>query len=58
MKITTAELLLKYLAAEGVEYIFGVPGLSLVPFFDATNKQDAIKLILSKHEEGAAFMAD
>ena len=58
MKITTAELLLKYLAGEGVEYIFGVPGLSLVPFFDATNKQDAIKLILSKHEEGAAFMAD
>jgi len=58
MKITTAELLLRYLEGEGVEYIFGVPGLSLVPFFDATNKQDAIKLILSKHEEGAAFMAD
>lgn len=58
MKITTAELLLKYLEGEGVEYIFGVPGLSLVPFFAATNKQDAIKLILSKHEEGAAFMAD
>ena len=58
MKITTSELLLKYLEGEGVEYIFGVPGLSLVPFFAATNKQDAIKLILSKHEEGAAFMAD
>jgi acetolactate synthase-1/2/3 large subunit len=58
VKITTAELLLKYLEGEGVEYIFGVPGLSLVPFFAATNKQDAIKLILSKHEEGAAFMAD
>ncbi|HUV03327.1 MAG TPA: thiamine pyrophosphate-binding protein [Desulfobacteria bacterium] len=35
MKITTVELLLKYLEGEGVEYIFGVPGLSLVPFFDA-----------------------
>lgn len=58
MKITTASLLLKYLQGEGVEYIFGVPGTSLVPLYDAINKQDAIKPILAKHEEGAAFMAD
>lgn len=58
MKITTASLLLKYMEGEGVEYIFGVPGTSLVPLFDALNKQDAIKPILAKHEEGAAFMAD
>ena len=58
MKIKTAELLLRYLEGEGVEYIFGVPGTSLVPLYDAINKQDAIKPILSKHEEGAAFMAD
>ena len=51
MKITTAELLLRYLEGEGVEYIFGVPGSSLVPFYAAVNKQDAIKLILAKHEE-------
>jgi len=30
----------------------------LVPLYDAINKQDVIKPILSKHEEGAAFMAD
>ena len=58
MKIKTVELLLRYLEGEGVEYIFGVPGTSLVPLYDAINKQDAIKPILSKHEEGAAFMAD
>jgi len=58
MKITTAELLLRYLQGEGVEYIFGVPGLTLLPLFEAAAKQDAIKLILAKHEEGAAFMAD
>ncbi len=58
MKITTAGLLLKYLETEGVEYLFGVPGTSLVPLYDAINKQDAIKPILTKHEEGAAFMAD
>ena len=58
MKVTTASLLLEYLKGEGVEYIFGVPGTSLVPLFDAINKQDAITPILAKHEEGAAFMAD
>jgi acetolactate synthase-1/2/3 large subunit len=58
MKITTAELLLRYLEGEGVEYIFGVPGTALVPLYAAINKQDAITPILSKHEEGAAFMAD
>jgi acetolactate synthase-1/2/3 large subunit len=58
MKITTAGLLLQYLQEEGVEYIFGVPGTSLVPLYHAINKQDAIKPILTKHEEGAAFMAD
>ena len=58
MKITTAALLLKYLHEEGVEYIFGVPGTTMVPIFAALNKQTAIKPILSKHEEGAAFMAD
>ena len=58
MKITTAGLLLQYLEGEGVKYIFGVPGTSLVPLYAAMNKQDAIKPILTKHEEGAAFMAD
>lgn len=58
MKISTAELTLKYLEGEGVEYIFGVPGTSLIPLYDAINRQNSIKPILCKHEEGAAFMAD
>jgi acetolactate synthase-1/2/3 large subunit len=58
LKITTAALLLKYLKAEGVEYIFGVPGTSIVPIFAAINKYGDVKPILAKHEEGAAFMAD
>lgn len=35
MKVATASLLLEYLKGEGVEYIFGVPGTSLVSLFDA-----------------------
>lgn len=58
MKVTTAQLLLEYLDGEQVEYIFGVPGTSLIPLYDALNKQDAIKPILTKHEEGAVLMAD
>jgi len=53
MKMTTAGLLLRYLKAEGVEYIFGVPGASLVPRFDALNKQDAIRSILCKDGKSA-----
>jgi acetolactate synthase-1/2/3 large subunit len=58
MKITTAALTLRYLEAEGINYIFGVPGTTMVPLFAALNQQTAIKPILAKHEEGAAFMAD
>jgi acetolactate synthase-1/2/3 large subunit len=58
MKISTASLLLQYMEGEGVEYLFGIPGTTMVPLYAAINKQNAIKPILSKHEEGAAFMAD
>jgi len=58
MKMTVADLILKYIEAEGVEYIFGIPGTSLVPLFEACNRNSNIKPILTKHEEGAAFMAD
>jgi len=58
MKISAASLMLRYLEAEGVQYVFGVPGTTMVPFYSALNKQTAIKPILAKHEEGAAFMAD
>jgi acetolactate synthase I/II/III large subunit len=58
VKTTTVALLLKYIKAEGVDYIFGVPGTSLVPLYDAINKTGLVTPILAKHEEGAAFMAD
>lgn len=58
MKMTVAAAILKYLEAEGVEYLFGVPGTTVVPLLAATNQNQAVKPILAKHEEGAAFMAD
>ena len=58
MKMTVADLILKHLELEGVEYIFGISGAALNPFLAAFNRNPKIKAILTKHEGGAAFMAD
>ncbi|MBI4248854.1 MAG: thiamine pyrophosphate-binding protein [Elusimicrobia bacterium] len=57
-KTTAIRLLLKYLEAENVKYIFGVPGGPLMPLYEAIFESGAIRPILAKHEQGAAFMAD
>ncbi|OGS36200.1 MAG: hypothetical protein A2506_10505 [Elusimicrobia bacterium RIFOXYD12_FULL_66_9] len=51
-------VLLDYLEQEGVEYIFGIPGGPIMPLYEALYARGRIKPILTKHEEGAAFMAD
>jgi len=52
------DVFLRYLKAEGVHVVFGIPGGLLFPFFEAVEKDDVLELIVSKHEECAAFMAD
>ena len=52
------DVFLQYLKAEGVRYVFGIPGGLLYPFFDAVEGDKDLKLIVARHEEGAAFMAD
>src|SRR5262245_22871253 len=55
--LTGAEVLIRCLEREGVEYIFGLSGGAAMPIFDAL--VDAkIKLILVRHEQGATHMAD
>ena len=57
MKLTGAKILLESLRKEGVKIIFGYPGGSVLPIFDAL--YDApIKFILTRHEQGAAHAAD
>ncbi|MCX6694119.1 MAG: thiamine pyrophosphate-binding protein [Methanomicrobiales archaeon] len=58
MKATVADLIFQYLDVLGVEYIFGVPGMTLEPFLGACRKNGKVIPVLTKHEEGAAFMAD
>jgi acetolactate synthase-1/2/3 large subunit len=52
------DVFLRYLKAEGCRTVFGIPGGLLHPFFEAIEHDDEIGLVVSKHEEGAAFMAD
>jgi acetolactate synthase I/II/III large subunit len=52
------DVFLQYLKAEGVRVVFGIPGGLLHPFFEAIERDSDLSLIVSKHEEGAAFMAD
>ncbi|MCG8555902.1 MAG: thiamine pyrophosphate-dependent enzyme [Proteobacteria bacterium] len=52
------DVFLKHLKAEGAQVVFGIPGGLLHPFFDAVEHDADLGLIVSKHEEGAAFMAD
>ena len=52
-----SDLLVKCLESEGVEYIFGIPGEENADLMMSLSKSK-IKFILTRHEQGAAFMAD
>lgn len=55
--MNTAELLIQCLENEGVEYIFGLPGEENLHVLEALNGS-SIRFITTRHEQGAAFMAD
>ncbi len=55
--MNTAELLVQCLENEGVEYIFGLPGEENLQLLQAL-KRSSIQFITTRHEQGAAFMAD
>jgi len=54
---TAAELLVRCLENEGVEYIFGIPGEENIDVMDAL-LSSTVKFVTCHHEQGAAFMAD
>ena len=55
--MNAAELFVQCLEAEGVKYIFGVPGEENAHFMMAL-EDSSIQFLLTRHEQGAAFMAD
>jgi acetolactate synthase-1/2/3 large subunit len=52
------DVFLRYLKAEGATVVFGIPGGLLQYFFEAVEDDRDLRLIITKHEQGAAFMAD
>ncbi len=55
---TTADLLVECLENEGVRYIFGVPGEENLNLMEALADGTSIQFVTTRHEGGAAFMAD
>jgi len=58
VELTGADIVVRSLADEGVEYVFGYPGGAALHIYDALYKQDRVKHILVRHEQGAAHAAD
>ena len=56
-EISTARLLVKCLENENVRYVFGIPGEENINLVDELNKSEKIHFILTRHEQGASFMA-
>ena len=54
----TSDLFVRCLEAEGIEYIFGVPGEENADFMMSLEQSDRIRFVLTRHEQGAAFMAE
>jgi acetolactate synthase-1/2/3 large subunit len=56
--MTGAEIVIRCLQEEGVEYVFGYPGGSVLHIYDELFKQDKVKHILVRHEQAAVHAAD
>ncbi|HZF96014.1 MAG TPA: acetolactate synthase large subunit [Allosphingosinicella sp.] len=57
MATKASDLFIECLEEEGVEYVFGVPGEENLDFLDSLSRSRSIRLILTRHEQGAGFMA-
>src|SRR6267142_3207990 len=56
--LTGAEIVIRCLQEEGVEYVFGYPGGAVLFIYDELFKQDKVKHVLVRHEQGAVHAAD
>jgi acetolactate synthase-1/2/3 large subunit len=56
--VKASDLFVKCLEQEGIEYIFGVPGEENADFMMSLEESERIRFVLTRHEQGAAFMAE
>ncbi|MDD5510289.1 MAG: thiamine pyrophosphate-binding protein [Dehalococcoidales bacterium] len=58
MRMTGAQIMCESLVEEGVEVIFGLPGVPLIPLLDSLPRYPQLRHVLVRHEQGAAHAAD
>jgi len=58
VELTGAEIVVRCLQDEGVEYVFGYPGGAVLYIYDELFKQDRVRHVLVRHEQGAVHAAD
>ncbi len=58
VEMTGAEIAIRCLQEEGVQFVFGYPGGAILPIYDEMFKQDKVKHILVRHEQAAVHGAD
>jgi acetolactate synthase I/II/III large subunit len=56
--MTGAEMVMRALQDQGVEYIFGYPGGAVLPIYDAMFHQEKVRHVLVRHEQGAVHAAE
>jgi len=57
-EMTGAEMVIKALADQGVEHLFGYPGGAVLPIYDALFQQNMVQHVLVRHEQGAVHAAE
>ena len=56
--LTGGQAMVEALVENGIDTVFGIPGIQLDPLYDAFYaKQNQVRLVHTRHEQGAAFMA-
>src|SRR5690348_8131159 len=57
-EMTGAEMVMQALADQGVQHLFGYPGGAVLPIYDEIFKQEKVRHILVRHEQGAVHAAE
>jgi acetolactate synthase-1/2/3 large subunit len=58
VELSGAQIVVRCLQEEGVEYVFGYPGGAVLYIYDELFKQDKVRHVLVRHEQGAVHAAD
>src|SRR5690242_12482484 len=56
-KVSGARAMVDCLRREGTDHVWGIPGTQNLPIIDTLGETPEIRFVLTRHEQGAAFMA-